>query len=71
MGRYYRYCVGLVVVAVMGGVCFGSRVRGEVGLPEEVAGYEVLKCDFHTHTMFSDGEVWPTVRVEEARSIDY
>jgi hypothetical protein len=25
-----------------------------------------LKCDLHTHIVFSDGLVWPTVRVEEA-----
>lgn len=25
-----------------------------------------LKCDFHIHTVFSDGNVWPTVRVDEA-----
>ncbi|PTX95597.1 Sb-PDE family phosphodiesterase [Opitutus sp. ER46] len=30
------------------------------------AGYEVLKCDFHIHTVFSDGQVWPTTRVAEA-----
>jgi hypothetical protein len=24
-----------------------------------------LKCDFHIHTVFSDGLVWPTVRAEE------
>ena len=29
-------------------------------------GYLTLFCDFHTHTVFSDGFVWPTVRVEEA-----
>ena len=29
-------------------------------------GYITLKCDFHLHTVFSDGQVWPTVRVEEA-----
>jgi hypothetical protein len=32
----------------------------------EVPGYVTLKCDFHMHTVFSDGEVWPTVRIEEA-----
>lgn len=32
----------------------------------EVDGYQVLKCDFHMHTVFSDGHVWPTVRVQEA-----
>ena len=25
-----------------------------------------LKCDFHMHSVFSDGLVWPTVRVDEA-----
>lgn len=28
--------------------------------------YETLKCDFHTHTVFSDGLVWPDARVYEA-----
>ena len=29
-------------------------------------GYITLKGDFHIHTVFSDGEVWPTFRVDEA-----
>ena len=29
-------------------------------------GYQTLKCDFHIHTVFSDGSVWPDIRVEEA-----
>jgi len=28
--------------------------------------YKTLKCDFHMHTIFSDGLVWPTIRVDEA-----
>jgi len=32
----------------------------------DVPGYRTLKCDFHQHTVFSDGSVWPTIRVEEA-----
>lgn len=32
----------------------------------DLKGYVTLKCDFHTHTIFSDGKVWPTVRVDEA-----
>ncbi|MCP4449915.1 MAG: histidinol-phosphatase [Planctomycetes bacterium] len=32
----------------------------------DILGYETLACDFHMHTVFSDGEVWPTVRVKEA-----
>jgi hypothetical protein len=41
------------------------RVRTPVRLPD-IPGYVTLKCDFHIHTVFSDGLVWPTVRVEEA-----
>lgn len=33
----------------------------------DVPGYRVLICDMHTHTVFSDGLVWPTVRIDEAR----
>ncbi len=32
----------------------------------DIPGYRTLKCDFHMHTVFSDGNVWPTIRVEEA-----
>ena len=32
--------------------------------------YKVLKADFHLHTVFSDGMVWPTARVEEAYAED-
>lgn len=32
----------------------------------DVPGYETLTCDFHMHTVFSDGSVWPDIRVEEA-----
>ncbi len=32
----------------------------------DIDGYKTLKCDFHTHTVFSDGLVWPTIRVDEA-----
>ncbi len=39
--------------------------RKIINIPE-VDGYQVLKCDFHTHTVFSDGYVWPTIRAQEA-----
>ncbi|NLJ13757.1 MAG: histidinol-phosphatase [Ignavibacteria bacterium] len=39
--------------------------REIINIPD-VNGYKVLKCDFHTHTMFSDGQVWPTIRAQEA-----
>ena len=32
----------------------------------DIPGYKTLKGDFHVHTVFSDGQVWPTFRVDEA-----
>lgn len=32
----------------------------------DVEGRETLQVDLHTHTVFSDGSVWPDIRVEEA-----
>lgn len=39
--------------------------RREIKIPD-IPGYLTLKCDLHMHTVFSDGNVWPTVRVDEA-----
>lgn len=41
------------------------QFRNKINFPD-ILGYKSLKCDFHTHTVFSDGNVWPTYRVEEA-----
>ncbi len=45
-------------------------VRNNTATPKiqfpDIPGYLTLICDFHTHSVFSDGSVWPTVRVEEA-----
>ncbi|NKB97239.1 MAG: PHP domain-containing protein [Pseudomonadales bacterium] len=32
----------------------------------DVEGYQTLVVDLHTHSVFSDGHVWPKIRVEEA-----
>lgn len=42
-----------------------AQRRNEINVPD-LDGYTTLKCDFHIHTVFSDGLVWPTVRVDEA-----
>jgi hypothetical protein len=41
------------------------RVRRPLRVPN-VPGFLTLQCDFHTHTVFSDGQVWPDTRSEEA-----
>ncbi len=42
-----------------------TRTRTELIFPD-LPGFVTLRCDFHMHTVFSDGNVWPSVRVEEA-----
>jgi hypothetical protein len=42
-----------------------AQVRDPLPVPD-VPGYRTLKCDFHSHTVFSDGDVWPTMRISEA-----
>ena len=32
----------------------------------DVSPYHTLSCDLHMHTVFSDGSVWPNIRVQEA-----
>lgn len=39
--------------------------RTEIKIPD-IRGYKTLKCDLHIHTAYSDGEVWPSLRVKEA-----
>jgi len=59
--------VTLVLLALS--LLVGSTVRAAdrqpINIPD-IMGYKTLKCDFHMHTVFSDGLVWPTVRVDEA-----
>lgn len=43
-----------------------SHAFGRAIVFPDIPGYKTLKCDFHQHTVFSDGNVWPTIRVEEA-----
>lgn len=46
----------------------GSAVSGQTNkvTTPDIPGFITLKCDFHTHTVYSDGQVWPTQRVTEA-----
>ena len=37
-----------------------------VEFPNTADGSIVLAADLHTHSVFSDGQVWPSIRVEEA-----
>lgn len=59
----------LVAGAVFAGAA-GSVVQAhdakEIAFPATPDGQHVLAVDTHTHSLFSDGSVWPNVRVSEA-----
>ena len=57
--------ISTLVLALIIALPVFSQGRGKIDIPD-LKGFVTLKCDFHMHTMFSDGTVWPTVRVDEA-----
>ena len=64
MKRNFLFTIVLLTMTI----CVHSQeiIRNSLRLPEEIFGYKVLKCDFHLHTVFSDGMVWPVIRIAEA-----
>lgn len=65
--RTLRRAVFLLSV-LFAATCLSARAatpRHEIDFPD-IAGYKTLACDLHMHTVFSDGQVWPSVRVDEA-----
>lgn len=61
----------LTLIIIVGKVSYGQSFR-DLGTDSahfqipDIPGYYTLKCDFHMHTVFSDGVVWPNIRVDEA-----
>lgn len=58
----------LMITAILFSVCMiqpHAAVRTELSFPD-IKGYQTVTADLHMHTVFSDGTVWPTVRVQEA-----
>ena len=60
---------GMLLALVAGAAAAhdGPHDPRRMDFPATAAGGRILAVDLHTHSVFSDGEVWPTIRVEEAR----
>ena len=58
-------CTALLLLIASLALPASAQERHEIAFPD-LPGYQTLVCDFHMHTVFSDGNVWPTVRVDEA-----
>jgi len=62
-----KSAVLLAVLALLVAVFPATAQLSRNPLPvPDVGEFTTLKADFHMHTVFSDGRVWPTVRVREA-----
>lgn len=57
--------ISLLLIAAFAMFAADAAVPHPIVLPD-IDGYKTLKGDMHIHTVFSDGSVWPTTRVEEA-----
>jgi len=66
MNKFIRIrALSIILVLLTVLPVFAQVKKNSLKLPA-IPGYELLKCDFHMHTVFSDGMVWPTTRVLEA-----
>jgi hypothetical protein len=59
--KYGVFCAVFLLISLIA----AAQTRDPLPVPD-LGAYRTLKCDFHMHTVFSDGEVWPTTRVTEA-----
>ena len=63
-------CLGFLFSIIQTSVAHGPVEPG--AMPErhiqfpDTENYQTLVLDLHTHSVFSDGHVWPTIRVSEA-----
>ena len=60
--NHLRILLVVVFLCIFSGILRAEPDRYFPDLPP----YRTLVCDLHMHTVFSDGQVWPTVRVDEA-----
>ncbi len=63
MNKCYFLSIALLVFQL--NVNAQPNTRRVINIPD-IPGYLTLKCDFHMHSVFSDGNVWPSIRVAEA-----
>lgn len=60
----------LLTITIFFQLVFGQHTHShsnrKISFPD-IKGFKTLSCDLHTHTVFSDGSVWPSIRVAEAK----
>jgi hypothetical protein len=62
---FVRFILMVVAFCMAAHEATGQDTGRSIDFPD-IPGYRTLKCDLHMHTVFSDGSVWPDIRVREA-----
>lgn len=62
----HRIILSASLVALGFSLLTASAHERAVEFPDTADGSIILAADLHTHSVFSDGQVWPSIRVEEA-----
>ena len=63
--KFQSLCIAFFVSSILFAQEHSHTSSRAIDFPD-VPGYKTLKTDLHQHTVFSDGNVWPTIRVMEA-----
>ncbi|MHB0956947.1 MAG: Sb-PDE family phosphodiesterase [Pirellulaceae bacterium] len=63
--RQLSRAVILAIICAAAEFAVSQEPRYEISFPDP-AGFQTVTCDLHMHTVFSDGLVWPNVRIGEA-----
>lgn len=66
-GRFHQILrPALFAALACASIAAAATESRQLEFPKLSDGRHVVAVDLHTHTVFSDGDVWPTVRVDEA-----
>lgn len=63
----YLKSLPVSAAAAVGLAATANAHERAVEFPDTEDGGVILAADLHTHSVFSDGEVWPSIRVKEAQ----
>ncbi len=66
MNRLLLFTLGCILTCALSAQTQHTHTFGRAIRFPDIPGYRTLKCDFHIHSVFSDGSVWPDIRVQEA-----
>ncbi len=63
--KYSLFALAALVFASHSAQDHSHQAAEPISFPD-IGGYITLKTDLHQHTVFSDGKVWPSIRIMEA-----